>query len=204
MFVFSFRPQSSSGKGNDVFCFIGGLVVGTLFALILVRGPMVMAKLKRRTGNVSDNTGNQSQDSQGSDFNASSMASSDSTFSEEKVDITQQPYLLLNRLIHKGEVAAIISASSIGKTFLAIQVAKNSDSGKVLYLDLDDFTGKQEFRYNAIPAATIITRKGWDEGLAQLRDCYEKKCGLKAIYDVINTSRRHHGQERKTHVKVRN
>jgi hypothetical protein len=84
-------------------------------------------------------------------------------------DITEEPYLCLGQFIHKGEVAGIVSKAGMGKTFLAIDIAKCLNLKKVVFFELDDHSPNQQGRFEGIPSLKLVSRQDWDQCLSALQ-----------------------------------
>jgi hypothetical protein len=116
----------------------------------------------------------------------------------EKVDIEHQPYLCLDGLIHKGEIAAIVSAPGVGKTFLGVDIAKSPYLEKVLYLELDDINGNQSKRFANLPKLYVIFAGQWKQRLRDFQEQAKAQIEAKVNWDMVLSS-----EARKTDRKER-
>jgi predicted ATP-dependent serine protease len=103
----------------------------------------------------------------------------------EEVDITKEPFLLFDKLIHRKEIACIFSAPGVGKTFLACFIAKNALPMKTVYFALDDQGSSQLKRINCIPSIQCVSRNLFDEYLAKIKANAVDICEQRAILDTI-------------------
>jgi archaellum biogenesis ATPase FlaH len=94
----------------------------------------------------------------------------------------------LNGLIHRGEIAAIVSRPGVGKTYLGIDIAKNPHLGKVVFLELDDTNGTQSKRFEIVPNLHVITAGEWKRLLQLFKEEVKTQIDTKVNWDKYLSS----------------
>jgi hypothetical protein len=198
MKFFDLVGDSGNAKGLDIlFGFITGIMVSVATKIIAKKiGPynkMLMTDLLRRgyqrDANNPYSPRQLSHNFDPSDLSLNREITTDTVpniIQERTVDIENEPFLLCDRSIHRGEMACLVSAPGIGKTLLACYIAKEASSLnlKTVYFNLDDTSDKQYARVTSIPSVTNITRKDFDRNENAMRTSAAEYCQNRAILDT--------------------
>jgi predicted ATP-dependent serine protease len=102
-----------------------------------------------------------------------------------KVDIMDEPYLLFDRFIHRGEIVCLFSDEGVGKTLLAIFIASILFPKKVVYFNLDDTGVNQKRRFLSVPSINCITSEEFDEYMSVMETFAAEECQNQALQDWI-------------------
>jgi hypothetical protein len=108
-----------------------------------------------------------------------------STMERERRDIMEEPYLLIDKLIHLRETVVIYSKPGLGKTFLACFIAKTAHPRKTTYFALDDQGSNQLERIRCIPNAVCIGYDLLDKYLEEFKEITRGICSNRAFFDFI-------------------
>jgi hypothetical protein len=106
--------------------------------------------IKRRTQRMIDES------------NETSFSQPASQLENNGFDIVDEPFVALGKFIHRGEIACIVSPPGVGKTFLAIHIAKEASPQKTVYFNFDDTGGSQTKRFLSVPSIKLINREHID------------------------------------------
>jgi hypothetical protein len=99
--------------------------------------------------------------------------------------VIPQPFLLFGKFMREGELMTLFSEPGVGKTWLAVFIARSNPSKKVLIIELDDVSGTQSARFDNIPGVFLLTLGKWQEELTKLRSLIADECYNKAVWDTF-------------------
>jgi predicted ATP-dependent serine protease len=103
------------------------------------------------------------------------------------IDIVDQPFVALDMFIHRGEIACIVSPPGVGKTFLAIHIARDASPEKTVYFNFDDTGSNQAMRFLSVPSIRCINREQIDRTRELMKANAAEKCYSVAIFNEILT-----------------
>ncbi|GHV83691.1 hypothetical protein AGMMS50212_10310 [Spirochaetia bacterium] len=94
--------------------------------------------------------------------------------------------LLFDHFCYKGETIVLASKGGVGKSLMSIEVVKNPNVKKALFLLLEDYSGKQLVRYtNALPKDKfeIISCSKWREICSSVKYAMVSNINKIAVFD---------------------
>ena len=161
-----------------------GLLTGTAIANLVYE--FFLGNFSHHTSTPTEDTRANTQNESINDQNWSDFCftqESDELKKSEKVDITKEPFLVLKKFGHLREMICIFSPPGVGKTLLAVFIAREAHSKQILLIALDDTGDNQIGRYESVPNIKYITKKRFDAIKAARKKNIDEECQRQAFTD---------------------
>jgi predicted ATP-dependent serine protease len=103
----------------------------------------------------------------------------------EMIDITKEPFLLFGKFIHRREIACIFSAPGVGKTLLAVHIARELQPKKTVIFNFDDPGVNQAARFESVPSIHCIDGKQIEQVREAMKASAAELCLSLAVLNEV-------------------